>query len=73
LKVDEHVKAVVRQVLVDSQCPGGVGAPVTYEHGFLNAAHVANLNLDAKNGLIKMYTLKWSKGSKRSKHSWICS
>jgi hypothetical protein len=42
LKVDERVIAVMVQVLVDCQRPGGIGAPVTDEHGFLDAGHVAN-------------------------------
>jgi hypothetical protein len=31
---------VLGQVLEDSQRPGGIGAPITDEHGFLDAAHV---------------------------------
>src|ERR1019366_2388715 len=42
LKVEERVIAVLCQVLVHSQRPGDVGAPVTNEHGFLDAAHVTN-------------------------------
>jgi hypothetical protein len=41
--IKKRVIAMVGQVLVDSQRPGSIGAPVTDEHGFLDAAHVANV------------------------------
>jgi hypothetical protein len=43
LKVEKRVIAVSGQVLPDSQRPGSVGAPVTDEHGLLDAAHGASL------------------------------
>ena len=43
LKVEKRVIAVMGQVMEDSQRPGGVGAPVTDKHGFLDAAHVREL------------------------------
>jgi hypothetical protein len=43
LEVEKRVITVVFQVLEDRQRPGGVGAPVTDEHGFLDAGQVANL------------------------------
>ena len=56
IKIEENIKAVLIQVLENSERPRNIGAAITEKHGFLDAFHTG-----ATNSLIANYQGAWQK------------
>src|SRR6516225_5488222 len=58
LEIEEHVIAMLGQVLEDRQCPGCIGAAIADENGLLDASHYSDLR-----GIFIAYHSPRTKGS----------